>query len=88
MKNLSAIVLIFALAGCLPLMIWVKPGATQQDYSQDKYHCLKEAQQRSAYAQYNGNPSYQGASLSDQMVTNPTLFNACMNAQGWYQQAQ
>lgn len=34
-----------ALTGCSRL-IWVKPGATQHDYDQDKYACRQETQKQ------------------------------------------
>ncbi len=69
----------FILNGC---GTWVKPGATQQDFSSDKYQCLQESQQQKGYATVNqwGGSAFSGAS------TNGNLFASCMNAHGWYLQ--
>ena len=67
------------LVGCAR-SVWVKPGASQQDFATDKYECLQQSQQPHAYVN-----AYGGASGS---VTNAELFNSCMNARGWYLQRQ
>lgn len=71
------------LAGCA--QVWVKPGASQSDFSTDRYTCLQESQQHQSSAAVN---AYGGAAQSGS-VTNGFLFNSCMNAKGWtLQQAQ
>jgi hypothetical protein len=32
-------------AGCAP-QVWVKPGASAQDFANDKYTCLQQSQQQ------------------------------------------
>lgn len=59
--------------------LWVKPGASQQDFGIDKYQCMQQAQQRVSGAYVN---AYGGAS-SNRVITNEGLFNACMNSKGW-----
>ena len=62
--------------------VWVKPGATQADFAQERYACMQQSQHRvsSAYVdQYGG-------SSNSQVTTNTPLFGACMNARGWYLQ--
>ena len=71
------------LSACAP-MVWNKPGATQDDFAKDRYECLQQAQQRSAGARI----SSAGLVANDNIVTNGPLFDACMNAHGWYLQAQ
>lgn len=70
---------ILALVACTPGPAWVKPGATQNDFAKDKYDCMQRSQQRVSKAYVN---AYGGAS-TDKAVTNESLFNACMNSQGW-----
>lgn len=65
-------------------MAWYKPGATQNDFSRDKYNCLQQAQQRVAGAQVNP----YGGVASNTVVTNEGLYNSCMNANGWYLRSQ
>jgi hypothetical protein len=62
--------------GCAPQQkVWVKPGATTQDFSQDKYRCLQEANRKG----YSGNAyGYSGGDY-----VNLGIFNACMEAAGW-----
>jgi tetratricopeptide (TPR) repeat protein len=69
--------------GCAQ-MVWVKSGASQQDFSQDRYTCLQEAQQPASSAAVNRYGGYADSGIQ----TNWNLFNACMNAKGWYLQTQ
>ena len=73
---------VILLAGCAtpPQKAWFKPGATQTEFSNDKYACLQQSQQERSGAYVN---AYGGASTSG-AVTNWTLYGACMNAHGWY----
>ena len=59
--------------------LWVKPGASQQDFGVDKYQCMQQAQQRVSGTYVN---AYGGAS-SNKVITNEGLFDACMNSKGW-----
>lgn len=78
MKKTLTLALLIFLYGCAKPM-WVKPGASQQDFGVDKYQCMQQAQQRVSGAYVN---AYGGAS-SNQVITNEGLFNACMNSKGW-----
>lgn len=71
-----------ALAACAPLpeTTWQKSGATQNDFSTDRYACLQESQQRVSNATVNG----YGGRADSGVITNGNLFAACMNARGWY----
>lgn len=82
MKNVSWTVLALCLVGCP--QVWVKPGASQTDFGKDKYDCLQQAQQRVSGAVVN----QYGGSASNRVITNDTLFTACMNARGWTLQSQ
>jgi hypothetical protein len=70
------------LAGCAALQspVWYKAGGTQDDFSRDRYTCLQQSQQRVSGAYVDQNS---GAAQST-VVTNGQLFDACMNASGWY----
>lgn len=70
------------LFGCAP--VWVKPGASQNDFAQDKYSCLQQSQQRVSGAYVNA----YGGVASDKPVTNEGLFNACMQSRGWSLQSR
>ena len=59
-------------------MAWVKPGSGQNEFASDKYRCLTDSQQRVVESHTDANFHY-----DDKVITNPELFNACMNAQGW-----
>jgi len=78
LKKRFALISIF-LTACAP-MTWMKPGASQNEFSTDKYECLQQAQQRVSGAQVN---TY-GGSSSNQVITNNSLFRSCMNSRGWY----
>jgi hypothetical protein len=64
--------------------VWVKPGTSQQDFSNDRYDCLQQSQQHQSSAYVN---PYGGAGSSG-AATNIVLFGACMNAHGWYLERQ
>ena len=72
------------MSGCAQQPVWVKPGASQNDFSVDRYACLQEAQQRVGAARVN---PYSGAAVNT-VQTNQMLFTSCMNARGWYLQTQ
>lgn len=76
MKKYLIVVMAASLSGC---MAWYKDGASQQDFGQDKYVCLQEAQQGQSSAQVNRN----GGAAQSGAVTNNLLFNSCMEARGW-----
>lgn len=61
---------------------WNKPGASQDEFGRDRYACLQSSQQRVGAATVNKF----GATATDEMQTNNTLFSSCMNARGWHLQ--
>jgi hypothetical protein len=61
-------------------LYWAKPGATLEELSKVKYNCLKESQQEVSRSENN----MYGGKATSHAITNNTLFNACMNAQGWF----
>lgn len=73
-----SLVALISLTGCAQ-KLWVKPGASQNDFASDKYACMQESQQQQSSAAVN---AYGGAAQSG-TVTNVYLFNSCMNAKGW-----
>lgn len=81
MLRASIALLVLLLVACAP-MTWNKPGASQNEFSQDRYDCMQQAQQRVSSALVN---AYGGAA-SDQVITNANLFGSCMNAKGYYLQ--
>src|SRR5690348_11555147 len=68
-----------ALSACASQMAWEKPGASQNEFAQDRYVCMQQSQQPSSSAFVN---AYGGAASSG-VITNGNLFNACMNSRGW-----
>jgi hypothetical protein len=83
MKRIAVASSIIFLSSCANHQnVWVKSGATQAEFAQDKYSCMQQSQHRvsSAYVdQYGG-------SSNSRVTTNNPLFGACMNARGWYLQ--
>ena len=63
---------------------WYKANSSQEEYSQTRYTCLQQAQQPESLARAvknitnTNNPPFSG------MITNEELFDACMNARGFY----
>ena len=88
MKKLPVLgIAVLMLAGCAKY-VWVKPGGTQGEFSQDRYACMQETQQRvsgTIVTQYGGTSV--GVSQNS-VATNASLFQACMNARGWFLQAE
>jgi hypothetical protein len=70
-STLSIGALVF-LTGCQQ-PVWNKPGASQADFSTERYRCMQESQQQSSSAYVN---RYGGAASSGQ-TTNEPLFIAC-----------
>src|SRR5690242_16058312 len=83
MNKLFSLICVVALAACAP-MTWVKPGATRDDFSRARYSCVQQSQQRVSGAVVNQFGGY----ATNQVVTNEGVFDACMNAEGWYLQEQ
>ena len=86
MQSLIVIVIVLGLglvSGCATEgmdPVWYKPYASQQDFSIDRYDCLQQAQQLVA----TDNVGTSGGAF----ITNQELFDACMNAKGWYFQVR
>lgn len=79
-KRLVIFISAILLVACQTKVFWLKDGGSPQDYDQDNYQCLQEAQEQisETYISFNG-----GSSTENVSVTNEPLFNACMEAQGW-----
>lgn len=67
------------LSACAPL-VWNKAGADQAEFSRVRYDCIQASQQRVSGASVNAF----GGVATNQVVTNSGVFEACMNADGWY----
>lgn len=79
-KFLIVLVFATALSGCAQQQYWwYRSDVSQQQADQDTYACMQEAQQRVSSAGYN---AYGGGAQS-RVVTNPTLYSACMRARGY-----
>jgi hypothetical protein len=81
MKRIALVSSLILLSACAN-QVWVKPGATQSEFAQQKYACMQQSQQQVSSAYVN----QYGGSSGSHVTTNKPLFNACMNAQGWYLQ--
>jgi hypothetical protein len=84
MKKLILIGMVGVLNGCAAFVppatcTWQKPGA-MESVDVIKYQCLQESQQRQSSAYING---YGGAAQNG-VITNWPIFDACMNAHGFY----
>jgi len=86
MKRLGVLALGVLLAGC-GQTVWYKAGATQQDFQQAKYYCLRDARYYtpnpySSLVQGNNDPSWGLAGLLYQWGQK-RQYNDCMQALGW-----
>jgi hypothetical protein len=78
MRCLHAPVLAVLLAAaCAEQAVWVKPGATQQDFARDSYECERDMRQ----SDYFGTGIY-GAIAAQEFA------ERCMVARGWSKQAE
>ncbi len=83
MKKLAVLFLLLAVFGCAPSSQWVKPGSNETDFNRDKYTCLREAQQTYTVASVD----VVSGSAEQGSRTNIELFQTCMLAKGWRQEA-
>jgi hypothetical protein len=71
------------LSGCVtkptPMLRYSKPGGTQQQFLEDRYTCLQQAQQPRSAGFVN---QYGGAS-SGTVVTSRAVFLSCMSVKGY-----
>jgi hypothetical protein len=72
----GSLLLIGLLVGCAPTL-WVKSGATEQDFNRDSYACERDARQS----------GYFGSGLVGEMNMR-AFYERCMVAQGWRKQQQ
>jgi hypothetical protein len=76
------------LLGCAQ-MVWNKPNAQQGEFERTRYTCLRQSQQyQSGIGMVTPNNLTGGYTVIDTsgMETNSNLFNACMQANGWFLQ--
>ena len=78
-QHYIAFIFPFLFAGCAHNNVWVKPGASTNEFNVDKYDCMQQSQQKSSGAFVN---PYGGVASSGS-ITNWNLYNSCMNAKGW-----
>ena len=81
-KSLGILLLVAAVSGCAPTYVRYlsNNGATQQQFMNDRYSCLRETQQRVSGAYVN---QYGGAANS-QVMPPCSALNACLAARGYY----
>lgn len=75
------LVALFALAGCAatPPIRWAKEGGNQDQFMQDRYACIQQAQQHRSGAYVNdGTGSAYGT-----VVISQGMFTSCMGARGY-----
>jgi hypothetical protein len=74
------ILLILGVAGCTAnITRWSNPDVTQQQFMQDRYACLTQAEQPSSGSFFN---AYGGAA-SSRIVASCGVYKACMGAKGY-----
>jgi hypothetical protein len=76
--TLTVLCVLLVVAGCSK-RVWVKSGATEQEFAEDRYICLQQAQQKTSSSYANA----YGRSASTMAYTDHMLFDACMNARGY-----
>ena len=70
----AAMIIACSLSGCVHTAIYYKAGASQQQFTEDKYGCEKDARQS----------GYYGGGIVGAMNMR-SFFAQCMNAHGWYE---
>jgi hypothetical protein len=86
MKVLCGVVFAAALLGGCAQYAWQKPGASTQDFNQDRYRCMQESTRQGyssqpVYNTYTG--QYLGQTARGGAYTDWNTYNACMQAAGW-----
>lgn len=93
MRNLVkffwSVILVLSLFACAQA-VWVKPGASQQDFSRDQYACLQSSQQQvsGTRAQFDGSCNCMRQMPFSETQPNAQLYNSCMGSKGWSLQRQ
>lgn len=84
----SALFTILFLIGCAQRVIyWDKEGATKEQFNKDNYTCLQQSQEQYTYYR-GGTGPYNPAMGTSGSTTNPRLYVACMEAQGYEKKKQ
>jgi hypothetical protein len=73
----AAAIAVLLIAGCAEQAVWVKPGATEQDFAQDTYECERDMRQSG----YFGTGIYGAINARE-------FTERCMVARGWHQQRE
>jgi len=86
--------LLLILTGCESTpsnpFFWYKDGANQEDFSKYNYTCLQQSQQKistvdnDTHIEVYGTMHHFAGDAEEKMITNKSLYRACMNAHGWY----
>jgi hypothetical protein len=81
-NRIAVVILTMTLASCalFPQKQWYKPGASYNDFTNDRYACMQESKAPVSGTYVN---RYGGASSSSVEVNN-NMFSACMQARGYY----
>jgi hypothetical protein len=78
MAKLAALMaFVCVVTGCAK-MVWWKQDMTRDEFNRDKYACTQESQRKVSdeyISLYGGEPRVS--------MTNPELFNACMESRGY-----
>jgi hypothetical protein len=72
MKTVLTVALALSVVGCSP-PVWIRPGTTQYQFSQDKAHCTKQSAIRGAKPPSKGK----------EPKVDEAKFEACMEALGY-----
>ncbi|MBN1363670.1 MAG: hypothetical protein JW976_02585 [Syntrophaceae bacterium] len=62
--------------------VWSKPNATQNQFTKDRYDCMKQAQPTISKAK-GTNSSAELRHVEDEALINVEIYNLCMEARGW-----
>jgi hypothetical protein len=81
--GLVSIIATVFLGGCANY-VWIKDGATQEEFAHDRYDCLREAQQQETTTSVG----LFGIDDETESNANAGLYQACMNARGYTLQRQ
>lgn len=81
--NISAsLFLSVLLCGCATTTLWDKPGATQQDFAQDRYRCQQETASSGNYTAA-GSLMFIAIAQSQARKNQQAMFSSCMEAAGY-----
>ena len=73
-RTLSALVILPMLTGCTTTVSWNHPTKDEEQFTQERYDCIKDGEQHAANLGFNGNPMIAGNRARECMLVKGYTF--------------